>query len=201
MGGAGGVVDVCAFGGVLAEAGDDLGQLLDTKGRGAGVVLPRCVPERPGLAGGVEVGGPPGRSRSRAGSPCGKSGSSAPGADLVVGDLVGEQDVDLGGFGGGVTKPAVDGLNGHTGVDEFDGRAEVFHRDTTTTVDTAIRVCEPYEGALRELAAAPSQRPISLRITASSSLCAARRESAISPNPTLWRMVVVLSTLPSSRTA
>lgn len=41
MGGAGGVVGVCAFGGVFAEAGGDLGQLLDARGRGAGAVVPR----------------------------------------------------------------------------------------------------------------------------------------------------------------
>jgi hypothetical protein len=49
--------------------------------------------------------------------------SAAPtgGADLVVGDLVGQQGIELGGFGGGVAEAGADGLEGHPGVDQLGG--------------------------------------------------------------------------------
>jgi hypothetical protein len=43
------------------------------------------------------------------------------GADLGVGDLVGEQGVELGGLGGGVAEAAADDFDGNAGVDEFGG--------------------------------------------------------------------------------
>jgi hypothetical protein len=43
------------------------------------------------------------------------------GADLGVGDLVVEQRVQLGRFGGGVAETATYGLDGDAGVDEFGG--------------------------------------------------------------------------------
>ena len=56
----------------------------------------------------------------------GRARSSAPGlafaacgADFGVSDLVGEQGVDLGGLGRGVTEAAAHDLDGHAAVDQF----------------------------------------------------------------------------------
>jgi hypothetical protein len=49
--------------------------------------------------------------------------ASAGCADLGVGDLVVEQRVQPGGFGGGVAEAAAHGLDGDAGVDEFGGVA------------------------------------------------------------------------------
>ena len=46
---------------------------------------------------------------------------AAGGADLGVGDLVGEQGVDLGGLGGGVAEAAAHDLDGHAAVDQLGG--------------------------------------------------------------------------------
>lgn len=48
-------------------------------------------------------------------------GAASGGADFVVGDLVVEQGVELGGLGGGVPEPPADGFDGHPGVDQFGG--------------------------------------------------------------------------------
>ena len=43
------------------------------------------------------------------------------GADLGIGDLVGQQCVDLGGLGGGVAEAAAYDLDGHAAVDQLGG--------------------------------------------------------------------------------
>jgi hypothetical protein len=44
--------------------------------------------------------------------------AAAGGADLGVGDLVGEQGVELGGLGGGVAQASADSFDGDASVDE-----------------------------------------------------------------------------------
>ena len=55
------------------------------------------------------------------GSPARGLALAAGGADLGVGDLVGEQGVDLGGLGGGVAEAAAHNLDGDAAVDQFGG--------------------------------------------------------------------------------
>lgn len=52
--------------------------------------------------------------------------AAAGGADLVVGDLVGEQSVDLGRLGGGVAEPTTDGFDGDARVDQFGGAVYLY---------------------------------------------------------------------------
>jgi len=56
------------------------------------------------------------RRRLNAGS-ASRLAPPAGGADLGVGDLVGEQSVGLGGFGGGVAEAAADDLDGDAAVE------------------------------------------------------------------------------------
>jgi hypothetical protein len=48
-------------------------------------------------------------------------GAASGGADFVVGDLVVEQGVQLGGLGGGMSESKADGFDGDAGVDQFGG--------------------------------------------------------------------------------
>ncbi len=63
------------------------------------------------------------------GAPLG-SASAAAGADLAVGDLVGEQGANLGGLGG-VAMTAAHRLDGHTGVDQLGGTKPPSWRERT----------------------------------------------------------------------
>ena len=59
---------------------------------------------------------------------------AACGADLGVGDLVGEQGVDLGGLGRGVAQAAAHDLDGDAAVDQLGGVrvAELVDADPST---------------------------------------------------------------------
>ena len=61
------------------------------------------------------------RAPARARSSASGLAFAAGGSDLGVGDLVGEQGVDLGGLGRGVAQAAAHHLDGHAAVDQLAG--------------------------------------------------------------------------------